>query len=133
MDYHGRLTSLCILLFLMGCPSRAPHPADCDPDAGPCSSKGAAITLEITPRPVAAMRELTFRVTTNESSGADMVDLSMPGMTMGPNRVALTREAPGAYTGRGVIVRCPSGATLWRAAVYNGDSMLTEYFFDVRR
>ncbi len=131
MDHNHKLITLCVLILLMGCSAQAPPPADCDPDAGPCAKPAA--TLEITPRPVAAMRELTFSVITKGAPAPDMIDLSMPGMTMGVNRVPLKRVAPGTYAGQGVIVRCPSGATLWRAAVYNGDALVAEYLFDVRR
>ena len=128
MDYRSKLISLGMIALLWGCTSRSLPAADCNADSGPCA-KGA-VTFGITPRPVAAMRELTFTV---NAPAADMVDLSMPGMDMGVNRVPLLKAAMDQYQGRGVIVRCPSGATLWRAAVYNGDSLIAEYYFDVRR
>jgi hypothetical protein len=45
------------------------------------------------------------------------VDLTMPGMYMGKNRVILKRESPGKYTGKGIIPLCPSGRKLWKATV----------------
>jgi hypothetical protein len=78
------------------------------------------------------MQELTFRV---EAEGLHtetlQLDLSMPGMRMGPNRVELRRAGDGSYEGKGVIVKCPSGRKLWKAAVLLGDEQIAEFTFTV--
>jgi nitrogen fixation protein FixH len=77
------------------------------------------VTLSISPWPPRAMRELTFAVETPGYSGDSPphVDLSMPGMEMGRNRVLLARGRDGIYRGTGTFVRCASGRKGWEAAV----------------
>lgn len=96
----------------------------CRINDGPChgTARGAVVSLDISPRPVRAMRELTFTVALREQgnplSGAKVgVDLSMPGMVMGKNAVMLRHLSQGRYEGKGVIVRCPSGSKVWKATV----------------
>jgi hypothetical protein len=70
------------------------------------------------------MADLTFTVRASRG-GAPLagpgleasLSLSMPDMTMVENRVRLAPAGPGAWTGRGVIVRCPSGGRRWSAQV----------------
>ncbi len=92
---------------------------------GPCVAKTTdgkfEVTFDITPKPVAAMRELSFRVNLKGKTGpiADasvLIDLSMPGMYMGNNQVKLSARN-GGYEGTGIIVRCPSGKKTWQADV----------------
>lgn len=107
--------------------------ADCDLSAGPCQrlleAAGARVTLEIEPRPVRSMKDLTFTVRAwrdgfpiggASEAGTEWqaeIALAMPGMYMGENRVRLAPLGPGAWRGRGVIVRCPSGRRTWSAEV----------------
>lgn len=76
-------------------------------------------TLSISPWPPRAMRELSFAVEIPGYAGDSPphVDLSMPGMEMGRNRVVLARDRGGIFRGTGVFVRCPSGSKVWEAAV----------------
>jgi nitrogen fixation protein FixH len=101
------------------------HPA-CSIDAGPCAAKttdnATESILNITPKPVTTMREVTFSVTLKDKNGpvknaAVTIDLSMPGMYMGNNVIKLMSKNNGVYEGQGVIVRCPSGKKLWQATV----------------
>jgi hypothetical protein len=100
--------------------------ADCDVSAGPCervlAATGVRVTLEVEPRPVRSMKDLTFTVTARRGDLplADTeagLSLSMPGMYMGENRVRLAHVGGGVYRGQGVIVRCPSGRRTWSAEV----------------
>lgn len=86
----------------------------------PLSGGTGRVTLDISPKPVAAMADLIFtvRLTDAVPATAPYVDLGMPGMNMGPNRVRLKPAPDGTYSGSGVIVRCPSGRTLWEATVH---------------
>ncbi len=95
--------------------------ANCDIQAGACVQAlgEGSVTLEILPRPVKAMADLTFQVTVEGVSpdGNPGIDLDMPGMSMGPNHVTMEKISDSAYSGTGVVVRCPSGRTLWQADV----------------
>jgi hypothetical protein len=110
---------------------------NCDLHAGPCTQSLSenTVTLEVTPRPVKAMQDLAFKVTLNGQLPPDMklpyIDLGMPGMNMGPNRVALKFTGNTTYEGRGVIVKCPSGRQTWRATIIIPDVGQTDFIFDV--
>jgi len=102
---------------------------------GPCTRmiNGTQVTLEIQPRPVKAMEDLTFTVTFSgmEPAAAPYVDLGMPGMNMGPNRVQLRHTGPGRYEGPGIIVRCPTGSRTWDARVTVPGAGEAAFVFDV--
>ena len=108
---------------------------NCNIQEGSCTQNlsGRKITLEIQPRPVKAMNELTFRVTVSgrKLSSNPYIDLGMPGMNMGPNRVHLKRVGKGVYEGKGIIVRCKSGRRTWRAKVTLPDLGEVKFIFDV--
>jgi len=86
-----------------------PDGVNCDIHAGPCTArlKDVQISLDVEPKPVKAMEDLTFTVRfAGEKFVVDpYIDLGMPGMNMGRNRVALKRIGESLYQGRGVIVR----------------------------
>ena len=86
-----------------------PDKVDCDIHAGPCRAaiKGTEVSLEISPKPVKAMQDLTFTVSfAGEKPGANpYIDLGMPGMNMGRNRVTLKPAGESVFQGNGVIVR----------------------------
>ena len=86
-----------------------PHWVKCDIHAGPCYAalKGVKVSLDIKPKPVKAMQNLTFTVSfAGEKPGADpYIDLGMPGMNMGRNRVTLKPAGESVFQGKGVIVR----------------------------
>lgn len=82
-------------------------------------AEGQKVLLDIFPKPPRAMRELTFHVSMPgyAGPGSPSIDLSMDGMSMAPNRVALEKEGEGRYAGKGILVRCPSGMRKWTATV----------------
>ena len=108
---------------------------DCVPHYGPCTKRlpGGMVSLDIAPKPVKAMRDLTFTVALSglKPSADPFIDLGMPGMVMGPNRVLLRPAGDGTYQGTGVIVRCPSGRLTWKATVTIPDKGAVEFVFDV--
>ncbi len=59
------------------------------------------------------------------------VDLSMPGMYMGENRVMLKRSPDGTYSGKGVIPKCRSGRRLWKATVTVPGAGAAGFLFNV--
>lgn len=108
---------------------------NCQAHEGPCSLPigNETVTLEITPRPVTAMQDSAFKVTIsgNRPAQAPYLDLGMPAMKMGPNRVLLKPTGKGTYQGKGVIVRCKSGRRTWFANVVIPGTGETRFVFDV--
>ena len=94
---------------------------------------GYTVKLDINPKPVSAMKDLSFQVliTGEKLQGNPFIDLGMPGMKMGPNRVHLKAVNDTTYVGKGVIVRCPSGRRIWRATVTLPQKGAAEFIFDV--
>ena len=110
---------------------------NCDLHQGACARNlsGSTVTLAVTPRPVRAMQDLLFRVAFSAklppNAKLPYIDLGMPGMKMGRNRVQLKFAGSDTYEGRGVIVRCPSGRRTWRATITVPDFGQTDFIFDV--
>lgn len=94
---------------------------------------GRAVILDISPKPVSAMKELVFTVEFPgyDGPGVPFLDLDMPGMRMPPNRVILSREAGGRFRGKGVIVRCRSGKRTWTATVTLPGGDRAVFAFDI--
>jgi hypothetical protein len=134
--------TLCFTLFAVlavartgHCESGSPSVVNCAIQDGPCTRllEGRRVTLDVEPRPVKAMTDLTFAVTiegADEKTSAH-IELNMPAMHMGKNHVALKRNAKGVFVGQGVIVRCRSGIRTWSAKVVVADLGSTEFIFDV--
>jgi hypothetical protein len=143
----SRSLELVLLIGLLGVATRIstweaiaadPSPEgliNCDIQQGPCTKEfaGMTVTLDILPKPVKAMKDLRFQVTVSGEgrTAAPYVDLAMPGMNMGPNRVELRRVKDNVFEGQGVIVRCPSGRRTWIAAVTLPEVGKVEFVFDV--
>ena len=111
------------------------HLLNCDIQNQACTQKllDRDITLDIQPRPVKAMENLLFKV---KVSGPPLVkkphiDLSMPGMDMGLNWAFLKPRSPGIYEGSGIIVKCPTGKTIWRATVTLPEQGTVDFIFHV--
>lgn len=113
------------------------HPVtvNCDVHHGACIQTVAAVEVifDISPKPVKAMADLTFKITLRGEppETPPYIDLGMPGMKMGPNRVSLHPTERGVYEGVGIIVRCPSGKRIWRAKIFLPDIGEAEFVFDV--
>ena len=130
---------LCLMTFAVcftasGAESE-PNRVDCDVHAGLCRAhiSGTRVSLDIEPKPVKAMQDLTFTVTFagEKPVVAPYIDLGMPGMNMGRNRVILKPAGELIYRGQGVIVRCPSGRRTWKAKVMVPEMGSVEFVFDV--
>jgi len=108
---------------------------NCDAHKGVCSRPlgNQIISLEIMPRPVKAMQDLVFKVSVSgyPPSKSPFIDLGMPAMKMGPNRVMLKPAGQGHYEGKGVIVRCKSGRRTWFANVIIPEAGEVKFVFDV--
>jgi len=79
------------------------------------------------------MKDLKFQVILSgeKKIPAPYIDLGMPGMNMGPNRVELRSVSDNVYEGQGIIVRCPSGRRTWKATVTLPEVGKVEFVFDV--
>jgi len=110
---------------------------NCNLHRGACTQDlpETTVTLVVTPRPVKAMQDLLFQVILSgklpPNTNPPYIDLGMPGMKMGPNRVMLKSTGNAIYAGRGVIVKCPSGRRTWRATVNIPGAGQTDFIFDV--
>jgi hypothetical protein len=140
----GRLPVMACLLVMghqvLQWEARAADPGsenqiNCRIQEGPCTKRlmGMSVTLDILPRPVKAMKDLKFQVTLSgeKKIATPCIDLSMPGMNMGPNRVELIPVKANVYEGQGIIVRCPSGRRTWKATVTLPEVGQAEFVFDV--
>jgi len=134
-DAKFTICGVFILMVISLSAADAVDTVDCDIQNGSCTKtvNGIEVTLDIQPKPVKAMHDLRFRVTFR--GGAPKtdphIDLGMPRMKMGPNRVDLKPAGAGVYEGTGVIVRCPSGRRVWWAKVTIPEIGETTYTFDV--
>ena len=132
-----RVLGLLLVLGLIILPSAsaADDQINCDAHKGVCSQSlgNHTISLEILPRPVKAMQDLVFKVSVSgiPPSKSPYIDLGMPAMKMGPNRVLLKPADPGHYEGKGVIVRCKSGRRTWFANVIIPEAGEVKFVFDV--
>ena len=93
------------------------------------------ITLNIDPKPVKQMKELTFSITVTPCDKLPdklLLDLSMPGMLMGNNQVTLVKKHPCLYEGNGIIVRCMSRQTLWQVTILSDELNNPTFTFNAR-
>ena len=93
------------------------------------------VTLNIEPKPVSAMKELTFSVTIKPCDSlptALLLDLEMPEMAMGKNQVTLVRKSNCIWEGKGVVVRCMSHRTLWKATILSEELNNPAFTFNAR-
>ncbi|NHQ60160.1 hypothetical protein G9409_06070 [Chlorobium sp. BLA1] len=142
MVFRDKIKGMAALaLFVSLLSTATPLPAkelECNINDGPCSVTSAqrTVTLNIEPKPVSPMQELSFTVTISPCDRLPdklLLDLSMPGMMMGKNQVTLQRTTGCTYKGKGVIVRCMSGRTLWQATLLSELLDNPAFIFNVRK
>ncbi len=80
------------------------------------------VVLELSPHPPQPLKEIDAAVKLSRGgeplAGAEVaVELSMPGMFMGENRIPLSATGDGRYAGKGALLRCSSGRRDWLAEV----------------
>jgi hypothetical protein len=141
MHISRKTTAALSLLFLVFMPSLVfamdskTGQINCDIQNQPCTRmvSGGSISFDIQPKPVKAMENLKFEVKIKnlDLNQAPTIDLGMPGMKMGPNQIKMKRTADGVYQGEGIIVRCPSGKTLWQAIINLPGKDSVDFIFDV--
>ncbi len=96
----------------------------CDAGQKACAADadGLHVVLDLAPHPPVPLRAIEAAVRLTRAgapvAGADVdVELSMPGMYMGENRIALRPAGDGQYRGEGALLRCASGRRDWLAEV----------------
>ena len=104
---------------------------------GPCTIKAGnhSVTLNIEPKPVKAMKELSFSLTVTPCDKLPdklLIDLSMPGMQMGKNQITLVKKSACLYEGKGIIVRCMSRRTLWQVTILSDELKNPAFRFNVK-
>lgn len=117
--------SLALLLSAsVACSGARRDPSACDVSRSACTAAAGdvAVTLDLAPRPLRALREIEVTVTLSRGGvpleGAEAsLALSMRGMYMGENETALRPHGGGRHAGRVVVVRCASGRRDWVAEV----------------
>lgn len=118
-----------------GSEENTPQKVNCDVHVGPCSAaiSGTSVSLDISPKPVKAMEDLvfTFTIHAKKNVADPYIDLGMPGMNMGRNRIILRPSGASIFQGKGVIVRCPSGRRTWKARITVPEMGSVEFIFDV--
>jgi hypothetical protein len=141
MHISRKTTAAFSLLFLVFMPSLVfamdskTGQINCDIQNRSCTRmvSGGSISFDIHPKPVKAMENLKFEVKIKnlDLNQPPTIDLGMPGMKMGPNQIKMERTADGVYQGEGIIVRCPSGKTLWQAIINLPGKDSVDFIFDV--
>ncbi len=135
---HIYFLFMLFFLVITSCSPGEKSEVDCAIHSGPCSHmiKGTEVILDIKPKPVKTMIELEFTVQLKPIMTGPprklLLDLTMPRMDMGENKVILHRSAKGTYHGKGIIVDCPSGGKDWKATVWVPDLGEAEYIFNVK-
>lgn len=116
-------------------PARAER-VNCGIQTGPCARPlgDGQVRLDIGPRPVRAMVENHFEIMLENlrPAGTPHIDLNMPDMDMGYNRVFLESAGENRYAGTGIFPICPSGVPTWSAEVVVPGAGTAEFIFDVR-
>jgi hypothetical protein len=94
---------------------------DCDLRAGPCEATfpdGGLVTLEISPAHIPTTQKLRLKVRTKGVDARQVeVDFAGADMNMGFNRVALSSDGPGEFTGTGMLPVCVRARMTWDARV----------------
>ncbi len=130
-----RSTTVVQRIFAQARGSVSGQQAPCNLNTGPCSVAvgNRTVTLEIMPKPARTLAPITFAIAVSDRVVADqlIVDLSMPEMYMGTNRIVARRTGGSTFVGKGIIPHCPSGKKLWQASIELADAQAAAFRFHV--
>jgi hypothetical protein len=134
---RGLYTPAFLSCLLNACAIPSGKVADCDIQKGSCTKPAGlgTITIDIEPKPVRAMKELSFSIKVQPNTSLPdtlMLDLGMPDMQMGKNQIALTKKSDCTFQGKGIIVKCRSGHKLWQATLLSDPLKNPSFTFNVR-
>lgn len=110
---------------------------DCDIQKAACIKKirGSLVELQITPKPVKSMRKVTFAISLTHCVLKDVdelvLDLTMPGMCMGVNKVVLKKNHKCMFVGQGIIPTCLTPLKQWKAEVEIPTLGKVDYTFEI--
>lgn len=91
-------------------------------------------TLDLNPKPVVSMKEITFTLVLDYQKFTPeeiLLDLTMPEMYMGDNKVRLTKKQDNIYEGKGIFPECTSKFTKWNIEVFFDQYTSTNVQFDI--
>lgn len=90
--------------------------------------------LQLNPKPVKAMQDVNFQLDLKKSTieFSDIIlDLTMPAMYMGDNKVSLKKSGENQYAGKGVFPECTTPDRRWNIKViFKGHH--NEYFKNIQ-
>lgn len=100
---------------------QVPWDPECDLRSGPCESVlpgGGRVSLAVAPRSIPLVQPLRLEVRVQGLSvSRAAVDFTGVDMNMGFNRAELGPEAPGSFSGEGMLPVCVRGRMQWQARV----------------
>ena len=99
----------------------------CDLHNGPCEiivNKDQKFSLEVFPKSIPLMKELTFRLkTTKEIKDDFTLNIYATNMFMGYFNLKFNRVEKGVYEAKGTLPTCPVGNMKWNADIEFGSLM----------
>ncbi|MFN3604009.1 MAG: hypothetical protein ACK4UJ_04795 [Leptonema sp. (in: bacteria)] len=90
--------------------------------------------IDLNPKPVRVMKEITFTIELNQyefDPEEILLDLTMPEMYMGENKVILKKNQKNVYEGKGVLPECSSNFTRWNIEIFFNNRKSTNIQFDI--
>lgn len=98
----------------------------CDLHVNSCKAdipKIGSIELDIEPKSIPLMEELTFTVKTKKDISTDELDLQIyaTNMNMGYHRFTLKKISKNTYQAKGILPTCTVGGMIWNAEVVDGN------------
>lgn len=91
--------------------------------------------LNLNPKPVKAMENIEFQLILTENQLMEpeiLLDLSMPGMYMGDNKVKLKKISNNMYRGYGVFPECMSEHRRWNIKIIFEDKNQNKFSTDIK-
>ncbi len=97
---------------------------ECDLHKSSCSvevENFGKVSLEIMPKDIPLMKELTFVVTSSKDVDSFDLNIFATNMNMGYHKFKLKKIAPNRYEAKGTLPTCVVGGMIWRAEVVNSN------------
>ncbi len=96
-------------------------------------------SLDLSPKPVYAMKDIEFTLQLKPEipEAHIMLDLTMPAMYMGENKVEMKEISSGVFKAKSVFAECTTDDRLWNIEVMihlkNGDMIHKNIQFDIKQ
>lgn len=114
--------------------SAEPVTTTCDFNRGPCevmTGHGQHFEFSVSPRPIALMKPLQWRVSSPGRELTPTAQLRFSGvdMDMGFNRARLQRQADGSLSGEATLPVCVTGRMRWQVELWLGEAPAARIHF----